>query len=404
MTDPATNTTSTDAGLSQIPTATSDPSVVINTATGGYDDGQTATGGDTPTQDTATDHAGFTAEQAFDALMLDDDADPSQSTPSEQTTDAADASTTDQATDGDDQEANTDAGEPPTPETPTKSKADAKDEDIDITAQERDLKAVPLKKLERALASRKEARERAATYERDLTTTKQELEQERGLTDKVLDTFESAGLTDQKLVQFLGDLKRVRQDPSAAERIAATIGLSAQPATSAIDVEALQAAFESYDADAFQRLVAPLKAAKTAAATPAPAAQRAEPAPQQPAQTAPAKPFAQVTNTVTKVGDTLKAVFGKDEGNRLLAQVSADAKQRLAEMERNRAVINEDTVIAVFEGSRDRVLAMRNQRPPETAKSPAGQQPARRSPPTHLPPARVASPRKLTAEQEFEKL
>lgn len=372
------NNTNNPAGSVQSPAGTSsEPGMTDATATGGISDGgQTANSGAADAQGHANDDGqsgGSSVSAEFEAWLEASNADPSQS---DTTSPDGDADGTDdapaQAT------ATDDAKEPDAVDTAAQEKPEAKKEDdLEPTAEESAAKRVPLKKLTRALEDRRQLK----TERENLT---RELEQERQITDRVIDTFEAAGIQSDRLMPFLGALAKAKVDPTAAAQVREALGMVDSPA---IDIKALRQAIDSYDVEAIDRMLAPLEQRQQA--KPAQAEQRKQPATEQQAQQRQpaAQPFSAVKPVLAEMGDTIRATF-KDAAGPMIHEITQGATKQLKALETEYGVaVTDQAVVRVFKEHRDRVVDARMRALSATkATGHTGKRP-----PTHLPPARVAS-------------
>jgi hypothetical protein len=299
------------------------------------------------------------------------------------------------------------AAEPPPATPPPAEPSEAELETaLSPTAEQQQQGLVPAKNLHRALASRRKAIDQAKAMEQQLGQTNQ-------LVDRMLDTLEHAGVSEQNLAPFMRNLARVRVDQQAKAAVLAQLGIEVPtappaPATPAIDIAAVEARLAVYDAEGALALIrAGLRPAAPAPATPPPAtpplAPPAAPVQQVPTPANQPQPppadhgMQQVRSMATAMRSTIDLTFGKEDGQRISKVIDDAANQRLKELVDLGAQVTPTTMAKVYQETYGKVLQSEKQRlyaPPPSNPTP--------SQPTHqIRPAPVAPPRKLTADEQF---
>lgn len=291
--------------------------------------------------------------------------------------------------------------EPPaTP--PAASEPPAAEPDDEPSPAEVQAKAVPLKKLTRALETRRAAKEEAEA-------AKAELVKERRITDRVLDVFNAIGVTPQQLNPFLSNLARAKSDQQAQAQVLALLGVQPQvQAKPTVDQAKLMSALEAYDVDAIKAQLAsagilsaqqqpPVQAPPVQAA---PAQQPTEPPRQANVDPTYANPLVQ---TVATMGSVLRAQYGEPEAKRLANLIDAEAKatiERLSELE---VEVSVKGAAKIWQAAQEKVIqreaAARQQTstPPAAPPPPAHQQMLR-------PNTNTAPQRAPTADEMFTAL
>lgn len=285
-------------------------------------------------------------------------------------------------------------GEPQASEATTKQPGEqppeprkAEDKDSEPTPEERAKGLVSTAKLDRALRTRREAREEAKTL-------RDEVEKERQLTDRLLDTFDKAGLPTGKLIPFARTIERARNgDQEAAAEVLNMLGLrpTGRPAEAAAPAgtdhdeairEALRLAADSLDPDAAFKA---FKAKTAAKPMPAPPAQ-----PTQAVQPVRAKPEDDrvVGSTVRQLKREILTTHGEARANAVEKLVDAEAHQRLDALEEYGAELTPTLIANVYRKAHGTVAARLEQQ--------------RKAPPTTRRPSTQAPPSKpKSADEEF---
>jgi hypothetical protein len=359
-----------------------------------------ATSGDTPASGTSAPTATPTtsaADQALDALLAEaavptTPAQPAAPPPAPSPENAAPAAPP------------TPPADPP-PAAQTEPPA-TEHEDEEPSPAEVQSNHVPLKKLTRALSSRREIKQ-------DLEKTKTELAQERALTDQVLATFNAAGVDAPNLKPFLAALANARSDDAARQTVARFLGINTQAAPAQatavqIDMAKLNTALEAYDVDAIKSLLTSSGVLPNPAQPPPtpPAAPVQPPAPpaQPPRRADPAAPNLLV-QTVATMGQTLRAQYGPQEAKRLADLIDAEAKTRITDMESLRVKVDVDAAAEVWKRALETVIKAEAHRravpatPPTAPPQPAPVQNTLRP---QAPPTPTAQPR--SADEQFNEL
>jgi hypothetical protein len=252
---------------------------------------------------------------------------------------------------------------------------------------------VPLKKLTRALEVRRKALDQNKELEARLAS-------ESKLVDRVLDTFNAAGVGAQQLPTFLATLQRAKSDPAAQAALLAHFGVQPQPAKPAFDTAEVLRRLEDYDVDGAMSIMrgqapqtTPPAAAPLAPATPPPVAQ---PAAQPPPSDQPDPGQVQLQAQVHAMGQTLKATFGPQEATRLSKLIDEAATARLNELESYGVSVSTQAVAKVYLEAQGKVLQAEQQRRSQPVPPPPSQ-PIRPAP---VPPARAQNADDLF-ESEF---
>jgi hypothetical protein len=321
---------------------------------------------------------GKSVDEAFDAF-LDQENPGADEGPQTQPTDAK--------PDGEPQaseiEPDGDGAQPP--ETP---KAD--DKDSEPTPDELKRGLVPTTKLDRALRTRREAREEAKKL-------RDEVEKERQLTDRLLDTFDKAGIPTGKLIPFARTVERARGgDQAAAAEVMAMLGLkagtpAANPATTTAPAgmdqdeairEALRLAADSLDPDAAFKSLKAKMAAK-------PPAQPVQTPPTTPERVAtPAVDDRVIGSTVRQLKREILTTYGEERAKQVEKMVDTEAHSRLDTLEEIGAVLTPSVIANVYRKAHGTVAARLAQQ--------------RKAPPTTRRPSTQAPPTKpMTADEEF---
>jgi hypothetical protein len=248
---------------------------------------------------------------------------------------------------------------------------------------------VPLKKLLRALDVRREAKSEAEA-------AKQQVAQERALTDRVINAFNAAGISADQLPTFIANLTRHRNDPQAQAQLLASLGVQAPKQTPAVDLAAVRARLEAYDAEGALALIN--ATAQPQQPAPTQPVQQAPPAVQPPAQQPPANGQNVLIQTVQTMGSVLRATYGDQEANRLATMIDAEAKARIHEMDELGAVVSPEAAAKVWQKAQGTVLRAEAQK--RTA--PPTPPPAPQAPP--IRPAQPPPPKPLTADEKFAQL
>jgi hypothetical protein len=262
------------------------------------------------------------------------------------------------------------------------------------TAAETQEGKVPLKKLLRALEVRREAKS-------EVETTKQALAQEQALTNRVLAAFNAAGIDANTLPVVMSDLARHRNDPEAQARLLQTLGVQLpKPTAPAVDLAAVRARLEAYDAEGALALLNATPAQPQAAPAPAPQAPPQQVQPPVPAQP-PAAPQAPnvLIQTVATMGSVLRATYGDTEAARLATLIDTEAKARIQEMDELGAVVTPAAAAKVWQKAQGTVLRAQTQ---ARAAPPAVNPPAPPAP--SIRPGNPAPARPLTADELFAEM
>jgi hypothetical protein len=255
---------------------------------------------------------------------------------------------------------------------------------------------VPLKKLLRALDVRREAKSEAEA-------AKQALAQEKALTDRVLHAFNAAGIDANTLPIFMSNLARHRNDPQAQAQLLASLGVQApKPQQPAVDLAAVRARLEAYDAEGALALLN--ASAQPQPTAPTPPVQQAPPAVQPPQAQPPAQPPPQqgqnvLIQTVATMGSVLRATYGDQEAARLADLIDAEAKAQISEMVNLEVDVTPAAAAKVWQKAQGTVLRA------EAQKRAAPLSPPPQAPPAPpIRPAQPAPPKPLTADEAFAQL
>ncbi len=263
-------------------------------------------------------------------------------------------------------------------------------------------KNVPLKKLTRALESRRQVKQ-----ENEKLTT--ELTKERQITDKVLQTFSAAGVAPENLTPFLTNLARAKSDAQAQANVLRFLGIQAPAPTQAtpqVDGARLVAALEAYDVDTAKSLLSAAGILPSATQPPAAppqvqppqATQQQQPVSQPPPRQAePAAPNALI-QTVAAMGEVMRNTFGEPEAKRLSGLIDAEAKANIEYLESMRAIITVESAAEVWKAAQRKVLQAEQSRkaapPTQTPNSPPPSS-------THMRPGQPVPPQPKTADELF---
>lgn len=279
------------------------------------------------------------------------------------------------------------ASEPPAPE--------AENAEPEPTQAETQEGKVPVKKLLRAL----EVRRKALT---EAEAAKQQLAQEQALTNRVLNAFHAAGIDANSLPAFMANLARHRNDPQAQAQLLASLGVQAPQPTAQVDLAAVKARLEAYDAEgALALLNGQDQAQPTAPATP----NQAPPAPplaQPPAAAQPQQPNVLI-QTVATMGAVLRDTYGEQEASRLAGLIDAEAKAQIQAMDDLGAVVTPEAAAKVWRKAQGTVLRAQQQNRASPVSTPTNPNPPQ-APAPAIRPAQQPAPRKLTADEEFAQL
>jgi len=300
------------------------------------------------------------------------------------------------------------AAEPqqPEPQPPTEPTADPSDGPeleaaLTPTPEDQQKGFVPVKNLSRALKSRREAITRADQLEARLT-------QESQIIDKVIGTFNAAGVDAQNLPTFLANLGRARNDPQAQAAILAQLGIqipqptqqAAPQPTPPVEAAALIQKLEAYDVDGALSLLrgqVPQPPAQQPQQSTPPTPVQAPPAQPQapPPQPTPAPDPGKVAllAQVQAMSQTLQVTYGPQEAVRLSKEIDAAAHARVTELrEKYRVPVSSETIARVYQDVHREVLQSEQQR---RSKPSVSSQPIR--------PAPVPTQHRIpTADEQFE--
>lgn len=265
---------------------------------------------------------------------------------------------------------------------------------------------VPVKNLSRALKSRREAIDRAKEYEARLTRESQ-------IVDRVINTFQAAGVDAPHLPAFLDNLAKAKTDPQAKAAILAHLGIQIpqpapvaeppKPVAPTVDLAQLKQLIEGYDvAGAISLLESSMPSAPQPAQQPPPAIPPAPQPAQPPQQVQPPPPAppadqpdpgdVQLRTQATAMIATLRASFGPQEAVRLSKLIDEAAGARIAELQSYGVPVHTQAVAKVYLEAQGKVLQAEQQRRVAPVSRPS--QPVR--------PASAAPPRKTTADEQFE--
>ena len=283
---------------------------------------------------------------------------------------------------------------PPAPNASDQQAPEHENAEPEPTQAETQEGKVPVKKLLRALDVRRKALTEAET-------AKQQLAQEQALTNRVLNAFHAAGIDANSLPVFMSNLARHRNDPNAQAQLLASLGVQAPQPTAQVDLAAVKARLEAYDAEGALALLNGQAQPPTAPATPPQAP------PQSPQAQPPAAAQPQQTNvliqTVATMGAVLRDTYGEQEASRLAGLIDTEAKAQIQAMDDLGAVVTPEAAAKVWRKAQGSVLRAQQQSraapvsPPNTPNPPQAPAPAIR-------PAQQPTPTKLTADQEFAQL
>lgn len=282
---------------------------------------------------------------------------------------------------------------PPTP--PPSEPPAAESEDPEPSPAEHQEGKAPVKKLVRALKQRAEFRAEAEA-------AKAQLAQEQALTDGFLRALDAAGVEPTQLQPFIANLARHRNDPQAQAALLQSLGIQAPVAKPTVDLAALKARLEAYDAEGALALINATPPVQPPAPAAAPQAQPPPPAVPQP-------PSAQQVNvlkdTVQTMGAVLRDTYGVQEASRLAGLIDAEAKARIKDMVDMDAVVTPAAMAKVWRKAQGTVLQAEKQR---LAAPPAPVQPPpvvpAQPPAPVIRPGQPPAPRKMTADEAFADL
>ncbi|MEY2800871.1 MAG: hypothetical protein RL513_455 [Pseudomonadota bacterium] len=265
------------------------------------------------------------------------------------------------------------------------------DQQLTPSAEEQAKGLVPVKNLTRALTSRRKAIDRA----NDLQAR---LDRESQLVDKVIGTFQAAGVDVPNLPAFLGHLAKAKSDPQAQAAILAHFGIQApQPARPAFDVAEVAKRLEAYDVEGALSIVrgqaqTPPAPQQPPAQPPVAAPPVAQPTPQQ--QIPADMSQIQLQAQVQAMAHTLQATYGQQEAARLSTLIDQAAHARVTELRDYGVEVSPRAIAKVYLEAHGKVLQAEAQRRARPVSPPPSAQTLR--------PAPAAPPRKLTADEQFE--
>lgn len=374
--------TSPPEGSAAPPTAPSEPSGVAAPAPAVTPPAPAAISSPAPAPGTAAPPAPQTsqADLAFDQLMADpnahDNPQPVTAQPAQPAAPPAPAPA---------------AQAPPAPPPASEPPAAEQHEDPEPSPAEQQEGKVKVSKLIRALKGRSEFKTKAEAAE-------QQLAQEKALNDRVIAAFNAAGIDANTLPAFMSNLARHRNDPQAQAQLLVSLGVQApQPTKPAVDLAAVRARLEAYDAEgALALLNANAQPQQPAPTQPVQQAPPVVPPPQPPAPAS--KQPNVLVQTVSTMGSVLRATYGDQEAARLAPIIDSEAKARIQEMEELGAVVTPEAAAKVWQKAQGTVLRSEAQK----RAAPTTPPPAPQAPP--IRPAQPPPPKPLTADEKFAQL